>query len=88
MRAASSVGGEGFHHVVGGPRFEGPGNEIFLAVGGEEDDGQRALFLDIVHQIDPVDPRQPHIQQDEMGPRLGNQTVDLPRFSGHYRLIA
>ena len=87
MRAANSVGEERFHHIVGGPCVEGLGNDVLLAVGGQEDDGQSSFPQDFPHQIDPVNPRQHHVQQDEMGLPLRYQSIDILRFSGHDRVI-
>ena len=52
--------------VVGGAQVKGPGDYVFLAVGGEENDGHVCDVENLVHQIDATASGQHEVEQDQV----------------------
>ena len=81
-------GGERFDDVVDGAHLEGFGDEVVLAVGGQEDDRDVAGGEDVAHDLDAVGVRKHQIQQHHMGVGVREHGADFGGVAGHGRRVA
>ena len=74
--------------VVGRARLEGARDHFVLSVGGNEDHRRVGQAGDVAHQIDGVDPGQNQVEQDQIGPILGQQGEGVVRIAGDDHFVA